>query len=335
VLRDDPRADLVAIAESDAARRERTSERFGVTAAFADWREMLDATKLDALVVATPPASHFAVAAAALERGIRVLVEKPMVVRPEDASRLVALSERHGAALSVGYTFHYTPHVIRLREEIAAGRIGRVEHVSCLFASTVRELYRSRPAAYADGDLGYAMSEVPQPDSYSQPGAGGGGQAHSQLTHSAALVLHLTGLAPVAVSAVTASFDLEVDLADALAIRFANGAVGALDSVGSVLSGQDEILQCRIFGDRGHVQLDAIQGTASIHGPNGETEYLEPLAAADRYPLHAPARALLGGGPSRAPGRLGADVVALLDAALRSAAEGRAVDVPRRAPTAE
>ena len=334
-IQSDPRARLVAVADPDAGKRVRAVKRFGADHAFADWRTMLDSVELDAVVVATPPGHHYAVAAAALELGIAVLVEKPMVIDPAEGFHLLELSRRVGAELIVGYTFHHTRHVIHLKEQIAAGRIGTVEHVSCTFASIMRELLRGRPAEYSAGATGFEMSEVPDSTTYSAPGLGGG-QAHAQLTHSAALVLHLTALAPQRVSALTANLELEVDLADALAVEFTSGAIASLDSVGTVLPGQQEVLQCRIFGSHGHIQLDAMSGHASIHGEGGAIDTLAPLSDAELYPVDAPARNLigvtLGEEPNRAPAELGQQVTLLLAAALRSAYEGRAIELPREGP---
>jgi predicted dehydrogenase len=324
---DHPQARLAAIAEPNDEKRARAAERFGVSETFGDWSEMLDAVALDAVIVATGPQLHHAPAAGALERGVHVLVEKPMVVSPEEGRDLLRLSQLHGAHLSVGYTFQHTKQVIALREAIAEGRIGTVQHVSCTFASIAVELYRGRPEAYRDNP-DFPMLEVPDSATYSDPG---GGQATSQLTHSAALALHLSGLTPREVSAAIANFELPVDLADALAITFTSGAVGTLDSVGSLLPGQQEILQCRVFGEKGHVQLDAIAGEASIHAAGTDAERLPPLAASETYPIAAPAENLvgvvLGEEPNRAPGTLGQQVVELLDAAFRSARDGRATHV--------
>ncbi len=62
-------------------------------------------------------------------------------------------------------------------------------------------------------------------------------RARRRSTHSAALLFFLTGLQPVSVAALTESFELAVDLADAVVTRFDNGAVGSLGSTGSVLPG--------------------------------------------------------------------------------------------------
>src|SRR5262249_15003337 len=137
-----PSAELVAIAEPDADRRRTAAGAFGVEQAFAGAGELLAAVEVDAVVVATTHAHHFDCARLALERGAHVLVEKPMVLRTDHARALVELAGRQGVELVVGYPYHFNAQALALRDQIAAGRIGPLEHVSCLFASTVRELYR-------------------------------------------------------------------------------------------------------------------------------------------------------------------------------------------------
>ena len=328
-----PKADLAAVVDPDIGKRRRAADTYGAQHAFARIEEMLDSVSLDAVIVATPHGQHFSAAAAALDRGINVLVEKPMVLRPEEGRKLLDLAATRGAQLLVGYTFHSNAHVIKARQKILEGAIGTVEHVSCTFASTARELYRGHSDRYREV-LGDGIVE-PLPSTYSDPAAGGG-QAHTQLTHSAALALYLSGLTPCRVSAFAAGFELPVDLANAVAIEFSSGAVGCLDSVGSVQPGHDEILQCRVFGDAGHVQLDPIQGSMSIHRPRGEVTDGGDLPLAARYPVDGPANNLigvtLGEEASRSPGQLGQQVVELLDGALRSAAQQQVIELPSGRP---
>lgn len=324
-----PGVRLAAVADTSEEKRRWAAEKFGAGAHYARWEDMLESCPLDAVVVATPPDHHFAAAAAALSRGINVLVDKPMVVEPERAAEMVAIAASQDISLMVGYTYHHTVHAVRLRDEILSGRIGRVEHVSCTFASIMRELLRGNVDAYRNGETGFAMEQVPQATTYSDPRTGG--QAHSQLTHSVALALHLTGLEPIRVAALTASFELDVDLADSLAVQFAGGALGSFDCAGMVVPGQDEILQLRIFGERGHVLLDPIAGRASIHGSDGATEVLETLRPDQRYPAGAPVQNLIGvmqgAEANRASGQLGQRVTDLIDAALRSARDLVAVEI--------
>ncbi len=186
-------------------------------------------------------------ARAVLDRGLHLLLEKPMTIEPPDARALAALAEARGVELIIGYPWHYNRQVLAVRDAIAEGRIGTIEYVSCQFASIVRELYRGNPEPYRD-ILGYSVNP-PGARTYADPEIAGGGQGQTQVTHSAALLFLLTGLRPVSVAAMTEPFELAVDLADAVVVRFANGAIGSLGSTGSVLPGQDEILEYRIFGD--------------------------------------------------------------------------------------
>jgi len=77
--------------------------------ALTDAREVLDA--VDAVVVAVPTADHLTVARPFLERGVHVLVEKPMAASLADADALLDLAGRSGATLAVGHTERFNPAV--------------------------------------------------------------------------------------------------------------------------------------------------------------------------------------------------------------------------------
>ena len=191
-LRDYPAADLVAIADPSETALQRAGDAFGVDARYADYRSMLDQEGLDGVVVATPHATHFAIVRDALERGLGVMVEKPMVLRADEARQLVALAEQRGAPLIVGYPYHFVAQHERLRDAIAAGRLGRLQLVHVLFASMVLEYYRGNPAAY---QAAFAWDVTgPGAATYSDPSVACGGQGQTQITHSAALLFWLTGL---------------------------------------------------------------------------------------------------------------------------------------------
>ena len=324
-----PDAELAAIAEPLDENRLRCERAFSPQHVFCDAASMLAEAELDAVVVATPHAHHYAPAASALARGLNVLVEKPMVLDPAQGRALCDLATENACQLIVGYPWHYNDQVVKLRDEIHAGRIGVIEHLSSTYASTARQLYRGHPGLLKD-TLGFALAQ-PQATSYSDPEIAGGGQGQTQLTHSAALCLFLTDLRIRSVQASTARFELDVDLADAVAVRFDGGAIGSLDSVGSVQPGQEEICEVRIFGDSGHILLDAVGGRASIHGPGTVVDELLPLAEEARYPERAPANNLidvtLGADTNGSPGVLGLRVVELLDAMYTSARQGRPVKV--------
>jgi len=326
-----PDAELVAVVDPDPQRRALVEERFEPGASYADVDELLATVELDAAIVAVPHHLHHPLTAPLLDAGAHVLVEKPLTIDPADARDLVERARRGSVELLVGYPWHYNEHTTLVRDAIASGRIGELEFAGCLFASVARELYRGNPDSY-DAALGYTLLR-PNPATYSDPRSAGGGQAQTQLTHSAALLLWMTGLEPVSVAAATGAFGLEVDLADALTVRFGSGAIGTLGCFGGVRENHEEMLEYRIFGSEGHIALDVQQGQLSIHDGDG-VERLPTLPVEKRYPQAAPSANLvdvaLGRAPNRSDGELGGRVVELIDAMYRSASTGAAVDVGGR-----
>ena len=326
-----PDAELVAVVDPDPERRALAVEQFQAASTYASVEEMFAGVEADAAIVAVPHHLHHPLAAQLLDAGLHVLVEKPLTIDAADARDLVARAKAQSVELLVGYPWHYNDHAAAVRDAIAGGRIGKVEFVTCLFASMARQLYHGNPNGY-DAALGYTLLR-PKPSTYSDPSSSGGGQGQTQLTHSAALLLWMTGLDPVAVGAFTEGFELPVDLADALSVRFGSGAIGTLATVGGVRDNQEEMLEYRIYGADGHIVLDVQQGELSIHDANG-VERLPRLELERRYPQEAPSANLvdvaLGRAPNVSDGALGARVVELIDAMYESQASETIVHLPER-----
>jgi predicted dehydrogenase/L-rhamnose mutarotase len=328
-LTHNPDAVLAALADPSEERLRAAADSFGVSATYTDTEEMLSSAELDGVVIAVPHAQHYPLTRAALEHGKHVLLEKPMTILPEHAHELLELSRARGVELVIGYPWHYNEQAVAVREIIRSGRIGQIEHAACLFASAARALYAGDPEGLSDV-LGYPVN-LPEAGTYSDPAVAGGGQGQTQVTHSAALLLWMTGLEVESVAATIANFELEVDLVDALSVRFRNGAVGSLASTGSVTGGHAEILEYRLFGTDGHLLFDVLAGTASVHASDGRSEELAPLPADRRYPEWGPANNLvdiiLGRAANGSPAEVGVAVVELVDAMYRSARQRRSVSI--------
>jgi predicted dehydrogenase len=92
--------------------------------------ELADALPhIDALVIATPPSTHYPIARAAIAAGKHVLVEKPMTTSTREAQALVALAADVGTVLMAGHTFEYNPAVVKLREIIQTELLGRIYYI--------------------------------------------------------------------------------------------------------------------------------------------------------------------------------------------------------------
>ena len=325
-----PDAELVAICDPDETNRARAAEVFDPPATYADHRDMFLAERLDGVVVAVPHTRHFDIARDALTRGLHVLVEKPMVLSSGHARELLRTASSEDRQIIVGYAWHYNEQVNRARDWIADGAIGDLLYVHSLFASIVWELYRGRPDLVAEA-MGYTVNPTGR-DTYSDPALSGGGQGVTQITHSGALLLHMTGLEPESVFAHMANHDLRVDLVDALSVRFEGGCLGTIGSTGSTVRTQAEVLEYRLYGTGGHILFDVMNESLTLHRADGSITQSPPCPPAPTgrdystsYPEEGPLDNLvevIGGGANRSPGRLGARVVAMLEAAYTSAAQG-------------
>ena len=327
-----PNADLVALADPDPGNLERSRQRYGVEACFDDPLTMLATTPMDALIIAAPHVHHYPIATAAIARGLHVLIEKPLVLDPADGRRLIEAADAAGVEIVVGYTWHYNEQVLTARRWIADGRIGSIVYVQSFFGSSPVNLYQGHPEAdvyaYGAGD-GF---DGPLPTTYSDPKLAGGGQGQTQLTHSIALLLFLTGLEPERVAAFMENQAAAVDVVDAISIRFTGGALGVIGSTGAVVPvTHTDTLEYIIHGSKGHLHFDVMDGALRLYAEDGVTE--EPvLPVADRYPMAEPARNLvelaLGRGTNGSPVSFGQRTVEILHAAYRSAAsDGTAIAV--------
>ena len=178
-----------------------------------------------------------------------------------------------------------TSRFCRAREWIAAGRIGTVNFVQSFFGSSPVNLYQGHPEAdgyaYGTGD-GF---DGPLKTTYSDPRLAGGGQGQTQLTHSIALLLFLTGLDPERVAAFMENQSAAVDVVDALSLRFHGGALGVVGSYGRRGPGDPHgHLEYIIHGSAGHIHFDVMDGCLRLYGSDGVTE-APVLPLADRYPM--------------------------------------------------
>ena len=106
-LRD--RFTLAALAEPSATVREALGARYGIAGLHADYRALLDAGGLDAVVVCSPAGTHAEVVVDALGAGLHVFVEKPMCITLADADAIVAARDQAGRVVQVGTMKRFDP----------------------------------------------------------------------------------------------------------------------------------------------------------------------------------------------------------------------------------
>ena len=119
---------LVAAVDSVRERADAAVATIPGARAVTDASEILD--DVDAVVVAVPTIGHLAVARAFLERGVHVLIEKPIATSVAEADELVALAARHGATLAVGHSERFNPAMLAARSLLTAPRFIEVHRLS-------------------------------------------------------------------------------------------------------------------------------------------------------------------------------------------------------------
>lgn len=307
---------------------ERVRSHFGFAFASEDHREVL-ARRPDIVVVASPHDLHFAHSRDALLAGAHVLCEKPFTIDPAEAWELVRLAREKGRHLLVANGYNYLPHVAELRDRIAGGMLGEIEHMMVSFISATRDVFL--------GDKGLTSWQTaffrPDRTTWQNP-ARGGGFAFGQLSHSLALMLYLSGLTPETVSALSMGREV-VDLADAAALRMDNGAVVSVSGAAAMPQGNRGLMRLFLTGSKGLLTAEFDIDQCRFRGFDGTVEQFE-LADGDwvyhcRGPVNALADLARGAGQNRSPGEIGAHSTAILAAMLASAAAGGAPQ-PVRGP---
>jgi len=123
-------SEVVWIIDCDAARLDEVHARFPDVQTAEDPEQALRDPSVDAVVVATPTSTHYALAKEALERCKHVLVEKPLTTQVKQGLGLLELAARHRLILMVGHVFVYNPAIRKVKEYLDTGHLGKLYYVS-------------------------------------------------------------------------------------------------------------------------------------------------------------------------------------------------------------
>jgi predicted dehydrogenase len=241
--------------------------RYGIAATTADWREVLDRDDIDAVVVTTPDDTHLEIAIAAAQAGKHILLQKPMARTADECRRIIAAVNAAGVRLQVSFMHRYFEEVVRARQLLAAGAIGRPYSMRMRNATPGPDW----------GSWFYSRERV------------GGGVVMQLGVHGIDLLRHLFGDID-SLSASTALLRTERTLADgtvihpdnedhALAIyRFASGALATHEMSLSEVAGCDRFT-LEIYGERGTIWLRSGRGPLAIHAPlhTGTRDWVVPV----------------------------------------------------------
>jgi predicted dehydrogenase len=121
---------LVAICDRDADRLARVQKQFPHVQTHTDHDAIIHGGEVDAVVIATPTATHFPLAVQALQAGLHTFVEKPLATSAAECQDLIDLAEHQGRMLFVGHVFLYSAPVAKLRHLVLNGDLGDLCYIS-------------------------------------------------------------------------------------------------------------------------------------------------------------------------------------------------------------
>jgi len=265
---------------------------------FKDYREMLEKASLDAVAIISPHTVHFQQAMDALDKGLHVLLEKPMVCTIEHARILVNRFREAGKVGLVAYQRHYMPQFRYMKQMISSGKIGEPQFVSAL---QCQNWYRGTKGTWRQ-----------------DPELSGGGQLNDSGSHLVDIIMWVTGLSVAKVSAFSENFDSAVDINSALSIQFRSGALGNISIVGNAPAWHEDITFVCSEG-----MFLYRNGMLWLAGADGKRqEVTEKDLPAGSSPIRNFVDAVLKGVPVESPPEGGLRVIEMTEAAWKSAAQG-------------
>jgi predicted dehydrogenase len=207
------KVELVAACRRDAAKLSVIQKALGIPVVYTDWREMLEKSPLDAVVVATPHHVRVEPTLESLRRGLHVLVEKPMALTHQDAMVMADAAGQAGRVLMVGYGSRFAGIWRTAKHRIASGELGTIRQINVAVNFYRRWIWESDSMPDDVAALGRkVMQALGLPpdfgdgwghDWHQDPKQAGGGGFANNGNHTVDLALWLAGAPPVDVVAFT------------------------------------------------------------------------------------------------------------------------------------
>jgi predicted dehydrogenase len=312
---------IAAVCGQNEERIARLGQRYGA-AVYRDVDQFLKHRPLDIVAIGSPSGLHAAQGIAAAQSALHVLVEKPIDITTERADALIAACDKAGVKLGVFFQDRVAPDIVRLKELVDGGRLGKL-----LLASARVKWFR--PPEYYSASRWRGTWALD-----------GGGAVMNQGIHTVDLLLWLMGPARrVYARTTTALHQIEVEDTAVAVIEFASGAVATFEATTAAYPGYPRRLE--LTGTEGTIILEHDQIIAAdLRAPLADScrageatrnaSASSPVVAdvrGHRRIIEDFIRAIETGGTPRCDGREGRRSVQLVEAIYEASRTGRAVDI--------
>ena len=318
-----PGVELAAFQGANRERAARMAERYGAPV-YDTVEQLLEHTPLDIVAIGSPSGLHAQQGIAAAQRGLHVLVEKPIDITTERADALIRACDDAGVKLGIFFQDRLRPAVAEIKRLLDSGELGRPVMIS-------GRVKWYRPPEYYSGSKWRGTWALD-----------GGGALMNQAIHTVDLVQWLFGpVARVSASVATRIHTIEVEDTAAAVLEFASGAVGTIEAATSLFPGYPRRLE--VTGSKGTVVLEDDRLVAVDLQSPGSAAVASPPAAAPPENASSPVvsdatahqrvledfiRSIRDGSTPACDGRAGRESVALVEAIYAAARSRGAVSLP-------
>jgi predicted dehydrogenase len=256
--------EIVGIADVHLPSAEDRATQYGGKA-YADYEQMFDELKPDAISICTPPNAHLAVVQAAAARNLSVLCEKPPARTVAETEAIIDAMGKGRAVLQFAFCHRFHQSVIQTQEMIASGKLGKLVQIYNRFGF---RFDRAGKSWFTERDIA------------------GGGVLIDTLVHSVDIFRALTGSEITRVNAsISTSLPIQVEDSASILVTSASGVAGSLNCSWVTPISEAEI---RIYGTEGQAVIDYAQPEGLRYRLAGEEDWAQmPFNSPDRFTLQS------------------------------------------------
>jgi predicted dehydrogenase len=160
VYANQPHSKLVAVCDLNEARATEIAQKYGVSAVYSDYRQLLENPAVQAVSIATPDFAHREIAVAAAEAGKHILVEKPLATTVADAEAIVKAAHKAGVKLMVDFHNRVSPPFIQAKQAVAGGELGKPTYIYARLSNTTFVATQMLPWASKSSALWFLASHT-------------------------------------------------------------------------------------------------------------------------------------------------------------------------------
>jgi len=279
---------------------------------YSDYGRMLTSVKLDAVVLCTPHTLHHKQIMSALDRGLHVLVEKPMVTDSGHAREVAHKAQSTGLVVAIAFQGSCSPEFGYIQNAIRRGALGELQVVDTFVAQNWQ---RATAGTWRQ-----------------KPALSGGGQLYDSGAHMLNALLAFVDAPPVDVFACIDHRGTNVDINAVVSVRFANGCLGNLTCLGNAVTMLHDVT---VYGTEGIVRTGVGGGRLEHYDAQGKLIAYPHVPYEVQTPVSNFVHAIQGRDEVRVGPRRGLVMSELMDAIYESAKRGERVSItPEKTPTA-